>query len=166
MSDHLNIFLVPSEPDFFPSEQALDSFYSRLRRERLADVLGDVIGTGERLTEGGASHIRLDIPKEAVVWSNKQGGFRVSCPDCAEPLVREFGDGLNAWRSGKSSRMVECNACGACTPLEGLRFRPHAALGRVAIAIRNVGGCTLTPLCREIAENLLGEGFSVVMSRG
>jgi hypothetical protein len=166
MSQILNLFLVSSDPDFFPTKEAQEALLERLSVEKLADVLGDVVGSGERLIDGGVAHVRLDIPKTPVVWGNRSGGFKVSCADCGGPMVREFNEGLAAWKAGSESRRVSCVSCGQEAMLENLRFRPVAALGRIAIAFRDTGGTQITPMCRDMAEQLLGEDFLVVLSRG
>ena len=81
-------------------------------------------------------------------------------------MVKEFSEGLAAWRLGLGDRLVDCGGCNKRISIERLRFRPPAALGRIAIAIRDVGGTAITPMCRELAEELLGPELIVVMSRG
>jgi len=166
MSQKLNLYLVPSDPEFIPGAIAIQQFKDRLHRDKLADVLGDVIGTGERLVEGGVTHISLDRPSAPVVWGNKTGGFSVSCPQCSEPMVREFNKAFSAWQGGAQERDVECAGCNRRAPFDTLRFRPKASVGRIAIALRDVGSPSLTGLCVDIATDLLGVKFSVVMSRG
>ena len=166
MSLKLNMYLVPADPEFYPANVAIQQFNERLQKDKLADVLGDVIGTGERLVEGGLTHISLDRPSAPVAWGNKAGGFSVSCPQCSEPMVREFNEAFSAWKAGVKGREIECVGCNRKAPFDTLRFRPKAAVGRIAIALRDVGSPSITGLCVDIATELLGVEFNVVMSRG
>lgn len=150
---HLDLFLVRGAPIDAPEE-----LLGALRRD---DLMG---GPGsERAVEDGYASVRLDRPAVPAFYANRQGGFRVRCPACAESLVQTFGRAMSVWRTGGGSA-VSCPACAATFDLESLHFAPHAAFGAGAVVLVDVGSMRLTPWGRERFESIIGP-FDLVGSR-
>lgn len=162
-SPRLELVLVPSDPEaapIAPARALLEAWISR-------GVLMPDGGAGPRAAEllpEGFSRVRLDLPDGVGFYANRQGGFRVACPEGGANLVAAFVHATGAWRAG-GPRTLSCPACGHTHPLEALDFRPPAAFGRLAIVIADVGSATLPVAARAEVERALGP-FATIGRRG
>ena len=109
--------------------------------------------------EGGFALLRVDRPGRELVYGNRQGGFRVRCPDCDANMVAAFG----AARANDAE--VTCDACGATRDHRALNFLPDVAFGELAVELRDVGAAVLTPQGEEVVRRHLGL-FAIIGSRG
>lgn len=150
---HLDLFLVRVAPIDAPEE-----LLEALRRDDLTGGPGS-----ERAVEVGYAGLRLDRPAAPAFYANRQGGFGVRCPACAESLVQTFGRAMSAWRTG-GPRHISCPACAVISDLGSLHFAPHAAFGGGAVVLVDVGSMRLTPWGVERFESILG-AFELVGSR-
>lgn len=91
---------------------------------------------------GGFARIRVDVPLAPTLYANQQGGFRVTCPHCAQNVVPMFANVLAVFRATGDADMV-CPHCGETTPISQLHYAPPAAVGRAALAIGDAGSGTL-----------------------
>ncbi|MCP4803954.1 MAG: hypothetical protein GY913_09025 [Proteobacteria bacterium] len=156
-SRRLNVLLVPEDPD-------------RMAPDGLMDALGELGlhtrgGPGPRADEllpGGFKLLRVDHPGRAYLYGNRQGGFHALCPQTGANIVPLLGRAITAWQHG-GARTLDCS-CGDQHDLNGLDYRPPAAIGRFAIEARDVAGLSLGPARAEI-EALVGP-VVVVGSRG
>lgn len=119
-------------------------------------------GAGD-LVADGHSPARLRRSATPVFLANRQGGFRVFCPETGDNLVPTFVPALGAWRAGGPRRLT-C-ACGATHDLAALCYRPEAGFARVWIEIPDVGAAELSPAADRLAKELLGE-VRIVLRRG
>ncbi len=152
-SHRLDLLIVPGNPDTVPSSEVITALSAWL----------DDVGPGA-LVDGGGAGWGLDQPGKAVLYANRQGGFHVRCPACAAPLARAFGVAVGRWRAG-GAREVACGACGTSHDLDGLDFRPPAAVASFALVIRDAADGRLRDEGRRAVERFLGP-VRVVGRRG
>lgn len=160
----LNLYLVPADPESSPSREDCKAALTSL------SALGVLSGrrpgpNASQLVEGGFALLRLDEHGERTLYGNRQGGFHVLCPRHKKSVAREFSAAVGAWQRG-GHRTLRCPVCNDLHGLEGLRFRPPAALARFAIELRDVQSPVLTADGRAWLKPLLGRGFLVIASRG
>ena len=147
-SHRLNLLLVPDDPERSPPDDLVE------RAHALA---------GQLVVRGGFKLLRVDLPGELVLYSNRQGGFRVQCPGCGENLVPQLGAALMELRR-TGARLVPCSSCNTGHDINDLDYSPSASIARFCIELRDVGGPDLEA-GHDAVEALIGP-FLVVGSRG
>ena len=161
-SHRLNLLLVPSDPERELDEEALSEGL-RLLEEQGFVQSGRAGPRAEELVAGGFKLLRVDRPPEPTLYGNRQGGFYARCPSCGGHLVAAIGPALKRWRAGQG-RGLSCSSCRSELDLAGLDYAPHAAPGRFALELRDVGDAQLRPT--EALRRAMGGDYSVVGSRG
>lgn len=159
-SPHLDVFLVPSELRDLPVQSELVEAL-----ERLGVAAGR--GAGPRsaeVLEGGYRSVRVDRPPAPTLYANRQGGFRVQCPESGESVVPAFGRALTAWREGADPTLRSCPACGRDHAFDALVTSPPAAVGAGAVVLVGAGSVRLGEQSRDELRAVLGD-FHVVGSR-
>ena len=153
----LDILVVPGELKRIPDAHAFDALSARWTSEGR-------LPAGEGLVEGGVARVFLDLPRKVTLYANQLGGFRVKCPVCQEPMAREFGRAIEAWRRG-GHFAVDCPACGVTCSLDAVRTRPAVAFGHGAVVFADVGSDTLAEGVLAELEAVLGEAPVQVLRR-
>lgn len=151
-SHQLDLLLVPAAPG------PVSRGHTLLERLRATGVIDDAGGPGpaaRRWCPGSFRRVWIDDPGRVVLYTNRQGGFRVACPTRGEPIVRAFEAAVTAWRAS-GPRTVSCPACGETHLLEDVAASPPIAFGRFAIVTADVGEADLTPEALAWAETELG----------
>ena len=107
--------------------------------------------------------------------ANRQGGFRVRCPDTGANVVPRFNAAVTAWRDAQARapdatdhralRALDC-PCGRRHDLVALDYHPPAGFARAWIVLREVADPALRPEAQALAERLLGGAPSVLYRRG
>jgi hypothetical protein len=159
-SPYLDLFLVPADLAALPDHDALTA--------RLAEVgAAEGRSAGPRagsMVVGGYRGVRADRPPHPTLYANRQGGFRVVCPDTEVSVVPAFVAALQAWREGGVAVLEPCPSCGGSHPFEALITRPPAAIGAGAVVLVDAGSAELTDAGTAAFREILGE-FRVVGSR-
>ena len=115
------------------------------------------------LVTGGHGSMVLEGDGPVRFLANRQGGFRVTCPDTGTNVVGAFVPALTGWRAG-GPRGMRC-PCGGVHDLAALVFAPEAGFARAWITISDVASADLAPRAAQVAKDLLGE-VRVVLRRG
>ena len=113
----------------------------------------------EEFVDGGFALLRVDRPGRELLYGNRQGGFRVRCPDCGANLVAAFSE------ARAKDAEVTCDACGGTRDHRALTFLPDVAFGELAVELRDVGAPSLTAHGEQVVRRHLG-AFSTIGSRG
>ena len=158
----LSLYLVPADPDRAYDGARLETALDRLREAGVLDGFGPG-PEADQLVAGGFRRLRVDLPDQAVLYGNRQGGFYARCPACQAHLAASLGPVLRSWRAG-GARQVAC-ACGVASDLAQLDYAPPAAIGRFALELRDVLAPELSPEGKPWVEAGIGS-FVVVGSRG
>jgi hypothetical protein len=114
--------------------------------------------------DGGCAAVRAEAYDRERFVANRQGGFRVTCPDGGGSVVPLFNRAIMAWRDGLGPRRMACS-CGAEHDLADLRYAPPAAFTRSALVLEDVGGAAPTEAATRCIEAAVGP-FVVVWRRG
>lgn len=131
----------------------------------LGAVAADEPGAGR---SGGAVGERAGQPAGEPLRfvGNRQGGFRVRCPDTGVNLVPRFNAAVMAWRDHVGdSRALDC-PCGRRHDLASLDYQPPAGFARAWIVLRDVASAELRPEAAALVRALLGGEGRVVFRRG
>ena len=165
----LNLYLVPVDPERSLDVAQVSSGIARLVDEELGRPTRhpEVLGPGSRAFEvvtGGFAILRFDRPRAPVIYGNRLGGYRVTCPTCSVSLVREQAEVLGRWRRN-AGRALSCPSCSTGLKLEELSSMPPAAPGRCALVLSDVGGLAIGDSAVEALEGLLGGRFHSIGSR-
>ena len=148
---HLDLFLVPRDGRPVPADTLHDVFTA----QGWAD--GRTPGPhADTLVRGGFSGVRVDQPRERTLYANKQGGFRVACPDTSKNLVPSFQAAYSAWRAGSGPESLRCPHCGAVHTLGELHYAPTAAIGQGAVVLLSVQTSSPEPAALQILHEVLG----------
>jgi hypothetical protein len=161
-TSRLDLLLVPTALDAPPDRGA--ALIARLREVGAIATDGTPGPMAERWSPHRFARVRLEDPGAVVLWSNRQGGFRVRCPRTGEPIAAVFAAALGAWRAG-GPRELACPSCGETHPLEAVPADPAIALGPWAIATIDIDGTTLSAGASRWIEEAVGD-VSVVLRRG
>lgn len=108
--------------------------------------------------------MRIDDPGEVTVYGNRQGGFRVHCPQTDQIVTEVFARGVSHARAGGPWTVV-CPACGREHLLAELVGRPPFALGRAALVTSDVAHASLTEHAKEWMSDTAGNA-KVILRRG
>ncbi|MEZ4240849.1 MAG: hypothetical protein R3F59_32770 [Myxococcota bacterium] len=114
------------------------------------------------------ARLRLEDPGRIVLWANRQGGFRVSCPIVGAPVREPWEAALTAWRTGDArpdAVRFRCPACGAEHALTEVGAAPPLAFAPWGLVTADVGGPDLAPGALAAAEAALGP-LAAVLRRG
>ena len=161
----LSLFLVPVDPDQVLGSTTQERIEHVLREKRVLDEGYLAGGEANWLLEGGFYRYRFDQPGVPVVYGNRQGGYRVSCPSCGSSLALEVGVVLERWRTGEGRGHL-CSKCHHSSTLEEWRFQPPAWPGKCALVFSRVGGLELNQHAAEALEEAAGTRLVPVLSRG
>ncbi|MEQ1508607.1 MAG: hypothetical protein ABMB14_40620 [Myxococcota bacterium] len=161
-SHRLDLVAVPADADrdAVHGHRLLD----RLRADGVLDPTDGAGPAAERWVVGGFARIRVDDPGIVVLYANRQGGFRVRCPQTGEPVIRAFEAAVTAWRSGEP-RQLACPSCGRFHALDALDAEPPIAFGAWAVVTADAGSATLTPEAQGWLDEAVG-ATRVISVRG
>ncbi|MBX2801604.1 MAG: hypothetical protein KTR31_28260 [Myxococcales bacterium] len=162
-SHRLDVYLVPTDPDAAPRRSAQAYLQQLEARGILTNDGGPGPHAGRWMPEGFA-RLRLDLPDAPTLYANRQGGFRVRCPDRGDVVTADFARALSEWRSG-GPRQFACSACGQDHPLEAADGRPAFAIGSLALVAADAGATSPTPEALAEVQQALGP-VRMVLSRG
>lgn len=159
-SHRLDLVVVPSRGH----QESLQALWRRLRDARVVRTDGSPDEAAERWVEGSFRRMSLDLPGATTLYGNRQGGFRVLCPQTDAIITGAFSKALTAARAG-ASWALDCPACGTRHLLDDVVGRPPFAIGDAALVTADAGAAALSAQGRAWIEETLGAA-RVVLRRG
>jgi len=153
-SHRLDLLIVPADPIAQPIGPAT-ALIARLQQDGVI-VDGDRPGPeAERWVSGGFARLHLDIPDTPQLYANRQGGFRVTCPETGDPIADAFRHSVQRWRTG-GARALQCPSCGTRHALEAVQAAPPLAFGALALVTADAASANPTPWAHAQADLALG----------
>jgi hypothetical protein len=148
MSDNY-LRLVPSDPFWLPSPEAVNASLS---------VLRGFVPVAEGVSVESKNHVSF--------FDAGGNGSRTTCPSCGTDLQEWWGDAVNqAWMSDFDDLSVITPCCRASTSLNDLVYDWPAAFGRFALVITNPGVTSLASEQLRAVELALGSPLKVIWQR-
>ena len=111
---------------------------------------------------GGFVLWRIEEFPQPMLIGNHQGGYRVQCPRCREPVARNFSNAVQEWRKGGGFNL-KCPQCCSITPLDEVLCIPEIAFTRAMLVLCDVGHTDLSKIKTDLDNHL--EAYKVVFKR-
>lgn len=150
----LDLIVVPATLDHAPDPAAFGALGARWATE----------GRRPEHLVPGATDVRLDLPEHPTLYANQLGGFRVRCGRCGQPVARDFGAAVQAWRRG-GDFLLTCPSCAATQGLDEVELSPAGFFARGAIVFVDVTDPVPVEGLLEELEAVLGPSPRVVLRR-
>lgn len=155
-TSRLDLFVVPQNPYKHISVERVESFWVSGMKLKWWDDKGRPGEHHEALGVGSFGRIRLERVNQRRFYGNQQGGFRVECPFCGAPLVKEFHEKKRKWVEDGQA-WLRCHRCEQHLALTNLRFLPPAAFAPCAVHLQDVGRFELSQTVRDALADAFGD---------
>ena len=160
--DRLDLYCCQNEIEGTTTREAYQSLVDKWKAAGIIDASNT--SNDDRLIKGGFERLWLDTPGKVVLYANNQGGFRVRCKACNNPIAREFSAALTRWRQQNGPRSLVCQSCKTDQILEEAQCNPPIRFASGAIVFSGVNSIDMTEEALAGLTETLGP-FTVVMSR-